>query len=42
MLLQLYPTKVLEGAWTLREMGSTRVGGMGEGLALQAGNKISS
>jgi hypothetical protein len=31
-----------EGAWTLREMGSNRVGGMGEGPALQAGNKASS
>jgi hypothetical protein len=31
-----------EGTWSLREMGSTRVGGMEEGPALQAGNKISS
>ncbi len=36
------PTEMLEGAWTLKEMGSTRVGGMGEGPALQVGKKISS
>jgi hypothetical protein len=38
----MYLTKKREGAWTLKEMGSTRVEGMGEGPALQAGNKISS
>jgi hypothetical protein len=38
----MYPTKEREGAWTLREMGSTREGGMGEGPALQAGSKTSS
>jgi hypothetical protein len=38
----VYPTKKREGAWTLREMGSTWMGGMGEGPSLQAGNKISS
>ncbi len=31
-----------EGVWSLRKMVLTRVGGMGEGSALQAGNKISS
>jgi hypothetical protein len=39
---KLYPMEKQEDDWTLREMGSTRVGGMGEGPALQAGNKISS
>ncbi len=38
----LYLTKKREGALTLRKMGSTRVGGMGEGQALQVGSKISS
>ncbi len=38
----MYPTKKREGAWTLREMGSTWEGGMGEGPALQAGSKIRS
>jgi hypothetical protein len=33
----LYPTEKREGAWSLREMGSTWVGGTGEGKALQAG-----
>ncbi len=40
--MQLYPTKKREGDWTLREMGSTQEGGMGEGPALQAGSKVSS
>jgi hypothetical protein len=34
--------KKREGAWTLREMGSTREERMGEDPALQAGSKISS
>jgi hypothetical protein len=38
----LYQTEKWEGAWSLREMGSTLVGGMGEGLAPQAESKISS
>jgi hypothetical protein len=38
----LYPTEKQECAWSLREMGSTRVGGMGEGPTPQAGSKISS
>jgi hypothetical protein len=38
----VYPTKKREVAWTLREMGSTWEGGMGEGPALLAGSKISS
>jgi hypothetical protein len=40
--VKLYPTENQEGAWSLREMGSTQVGGMGEGLAPQAKSKISS
>jgi hypothetical protein len=35
-------TKKWEGAWTLREMGSTWEEELGEGPALQAGSKISS
>ncbi len=41
-VLYLYPTEKWGGAWSLREMGSTRVGGMGEGPAPQAERKISS
>jgi hypothetical protein len=33
----MYPTKKREGAWTLREMGSTWEGGMGEGLPSRLG-----
>ncbi len=39
---KLCPTEKREGAWSLREMGSTRRGGMGEGPAPQAESKISS
>jgi hypothetical protein len=38
----LYLTEEWDIAWNPREMGSTRVGGMKEGLAPQAENKISS
>jgi hypothetical protein len=36
---RVYLTKKQEGDWTLREMGLTREGGMGEGPALQAGSR---
>jgi hypothetical protein len=36
----LYLTEEWDVAWNLREMGSTQVGGMREGPALQAGSKI--
>jgi hypothetical protein len=38
----LCPTEKQEGAWSLREMGSTWVGGMGEGPALQDKQLITS
>ncbi len=38
----MYPTEKWDGAWSLREMGSTWVEGTGEGPAPQAGSKISS
>jgi hypothetical protein len=37
----VYPTEKWEGAWSLREIGSTRAGGMGESPAPQVESKIS-
>jgi hypothetical protein len=42
MLQFLYPTEKREGAWSLREMGSTQEGGVGEDPAAQARSKGSS
>jgi hypothetical protein len=39
---EVYPTEGWDVAWNPSEMGSTRVGGMREGPAPQAENKISS
>jgi hypothetical protein len=38
----MYPIEGWDVAWNLREMGSTRMGGMREGLTPQAESKISS
>jgi hypothetical protein len=41
-MVEVYPTEKREGAWSLREIGSTWIGGMGEGPAPYVESEISS